>query len=275
MSVAALLLVLAAAVLHAGWNLIVKASPDRLVAVSAQMVLGTVVSLPILVFQEIPFRAWPYLLASSIVHLGYMLALVAGYDRGDLSVVYPIARGSAPVLVTLGAAVFLDDVPGGWGLVAIGLVVLGILMVGLQGSAHGAGWALGTAVFVAGYTMIDGAAVRSLDESLPYTLTVFVAMTAVLLPVALWRRGPKGVATALRTGWRSHLLAGSASVVAYALVLGAARISPLGLVSALRETSVLFGALGGWLLLKEAMGRKRLRGAVLIAAGIVTLVIAT
>ena len=123
--------------------------------------------------------------------------------------------------------------------------------------------------------MIDGAAVRSLDESLPYTLAVFVAMTAVLLPVTLWRRGPRGVVTALRTGWRSQLLAGSASVLAYALVLAAARISPLGLVSALRETSVLFGALGGWLILKEAMGAKRLRGAVLIAAGIVTLVIAT
>jgi drug/metabolite transporter (DMT)-like permease len=274
-SIAAILLVLAAAALHAGWNLVVKAAGDRLVAAAAQMTLGALVSLPFLLFLEIPFRAWPYLVATGVVHLGYVLTLVGAYDRGDLSVVYPIARGSAPAMVTIGAAILLDDSPGGWGLIAIALVVLGILTVGWRGPVHGVGWALATSVFIAAYTMIDGAAVRSLDDSLAYTLTAFVAIAVVLGPFVMWRRGTAAIAEALSREWRSHLLAGAASVAAYGLVLAAARVSPLGLVSALRETSVLFGALGGWLILKERMGLSRLRGAVLIATGVVVLVLAT
>ena len=274
MQISALLLVLAAAVLHASWNLIVKASSDRLVAAAIQLTFGAALSIPVLTFQTLPVKALPYIVASSFVHLGYVLALVGAYDRADLSLVYPIARGSAPVLVTLGAALFLDDVPGGWGLGAIGLVVIGVFVVGIRGSGPGVNWALSTSVFIAGYSVIDGAAVRALDDSFPYTLAAFVGFAATLVPVVLWRRGLSSITAVARFEWPRHLFAAVASVAAYVMVLAAARVAPLGLVSAFRETSVLFGAIGGWLLLKEGMGARRLNGAALIAAGVVVLILA-
>ncbi len=274
MSIAALLLVLAAALLHASWNLVVKSSNDRLIAAGIQFTVAALVCAPFLFFVDVPAKAFPYLIATSIAHLGYVLSLVAAYDRADLSVVYPIARGAAPVFVTIGAALFLDDTPGGWGLAAIGLVVAGVLIVGIRGTGHGVGWALATAVFISGYTMIDGGAVRELDASLPYTLAAFVAFAAPLIPVVLLRRRPAEISAAVRSeGW-GHVFGALAGLVAYALVLAAARVAPLGLVSAFRETSVVFGALGGWLLLKEELGRRRIRGAVLIAAGVVALLAA-
>jgi drug/metabolite transporter (DMT)-like permease len=272
MSLAAIGLVLGSALLHASWNLVVKKSGDRLIAAGAQMLLGATASAPIAIALGIPFRAWPFLIATSLVHTGYVVSLVAGYDRGDLSVVYPVARGTAPILVTIGAALFLDDTPGGLGFAAIVLVVTGIFIVGIRGRPRGTGWALLTSVFIAAYTMIDGAAVRHLDDSVAYTLTAFMTMTLAIVPVVLWRRGPEKVATVVRVEWRTHLLAGVASATAYVMVLTAALTAPLGLVSALRETSVVFGALGGWLILKESMGWRRMRGAVLIAAGVFLLV---
>ncbi len=274
MSSAAIALVLGSAVLHASWNLVVKSSGDRLVAAGAQMTLGALASLPVVLALGIPFRAWPFMIATAVVHTGYVVSLVAGYDRGDLSVVYPIARGSAPLLVTLVAALFLDDVPSAVGLGAILLVVGGIFIVGFHGRPKGAGWALLTAVFIAGYTMIDGAAVRHLDDSVAYTLAAFIAMTIAIVPVVFLRRGVDGVMSVVRVEWKAHLVAGVASIVAYTMVLTAALTAPLGLVSALRETSVVFGALGGWLLLKEGMGLRRLRGALLIATGVVILIAA-
>lgn len=271
MSGASLALVLGAAVLHASWNLVVKSSSDRLVATGVQLAFGAVVCAPFLFFLDVPARAIPYLAASSLAHLGYVLTLVGGYNRGDLSTVYPIARGTAPVIVTLGAAVFLDDTPRLWGLVAIACVVAGVMIVGLRGGGPGVRWALATSVFIAGYTMIDGAAVRELDESVPYTLAAFVAFAVVLIPVVMWQRTPGDVRSAIRReGW-GHLYAAVASIAAYVLVLVAARVSPLGLVSAFRETSVVFGALAGWLVLKEQLGPRRLRGAALIAVGLVAL----
>ena len=274
MTLGAIALVVGSALLHASWNLVVKKSGDRLIAAGAQMLLGAAVSTPIAISLGIPFRAWPFLIATSLVHTGYVVSLVAGYDRGDLSVVYPVARGTAPILVTVGAALFLDDTPGGVGIVAIALVVGGIFVVGIRGRPKGTGWALLTSVFIAGYTMIDGAAVRHLDESVAYTLTAFMTMTLAIVPVVIWRRGWSTVSSVVRVEWRTHLLAGVASAVAYVMVLTAALTAPLGLVSALRETSVVFGALGGWLILKESMGWRRLRGAVLIAFGIFLLVVA-
>lgn len=274
MSLAAIALVIGSAMLHASWNLLVKRSSDSLTAITAQMGLGALAATPVVLWLGVPFRAWPFLIATSLVHTGYVTTLIAGYDRGDLSVVYPIARGTAPVFVTIGSALFLDDTPETVGFVAIGLVVAGIYVVGIRGRSRGTGWALATSVFIAGYTMIDGAAVRHLDDSVAYTLTAFITMTIALLPTVVWRRGTARVVAVVKAEWKTHLLAGIASVVAYTMVLTAALSSPLGLVSALRETSVVFGALGGWLVLKETFGWRRVRGAVLIATGVLLLVAA-
>jgi drug/metabolite transporter (DMT)-like permease len=268
------MLVLAAALLHASWNLIVKASADRLTAEWAQAAFGAIVFAPFLIVQGIPTEAWPSILISGSVHLTYGLTLVGAYNRADLSLVYPVARGSAPLLVTIFAALLLNDTPELGGLVAIGLVVAGVMLIGLRRGSHGLGWALATGALISTYTLIDGAAVRDLDGSFSYTISVFAVNAILHIPIMWALRGRVRIVAAIRAeGWR-HVVAGAASAGAYVLVLIAARIAPLGLVSAFRETSVLFGALGAWFILKEPLAGKRLQGAALIALGLAVLVAA-
>lgn len=274
MGLTPLLLVLASALLHASWNLVIKASSDRLLAAWAQVTFGAILFSPVLVVAGVPGRVMAAIVTSSIVHIVYGLSLVAAYERGELSLVYPVARGVAPVLVTIAAALVLDDTPSTAGLIAIGFVVAGVLWVSSGTATHGIGWALLTGGAIATYTLVDGNAVRSLDTALAYTTAVFVGNAILYLPVILLRRSPQRIVGALRLEWRRHLFGGGASALAYALVLAAARLAPLGLVAAFRETSVLFGTLGGWLILHEPDARGRLRGASLIVVGLGVLVLA-
>lgn len=269
-----LLLVLASAALHASWNLVVKGSSDRLVAGFSQALFGALVFSPVLFVYGLPTGVWPLIILSGLIHVGYVVSLVAAYDKGDLSLVYPVARGLAPVWVTLAAIPLLNDTPTPIAVVAISLAVLGVLWVAKGKDRQGLGWAVLTSLMIAGYTLNDAAAVRSLDTAINYTVTIFFGQTLLLLPVVLMRRSYGELATAIRAEWPRHLFAGAASAGAYGLVLAAARLAPLGLVSAFRESSVMFGALGGWLILKEPDAKLRLRGAGLIAAGLAVLVFA-
>jgi len=271
MTTSAFLLVLGSALLHASWNLAIKVSNDRLVTAGAQVTLGALAFSPLLLIIELPQGVWGWVVLSSGVHLLYGLSLVAAYERGDLSAMYPIARGTAPALVTLGAAVLLGDKIGTAGLFAVAIIVAGIVAIGLNGRPHGVGWAIITGLFITSYTLIDGHAVRQLDSALAYTVCVFLGNMVLYWPVVLWRRGLAGVVASVRIDWWKQFLGGTASALAYILVLVAARISPLGLVSAVRETSVVFGALAGWLLLRERLGGQRLIAATSIAAGLVVI----
>ncbi len=273
MSALPLILVLSSALLHAGWNLVVKSSSDSLVAGWAQVVSAALVTTPLLIFNPIPARILPYVVLSAGVHTLYISSLVAAYERGNLSLVYPVARGSAPLLVTLAAAILLDDVPSPGGLAAILLVVLGILWLAKGTNRDGLGWALITAVTIASYTVIDGASVRTLDTAVGYTAAVFIGNAFILTPILLLRRGLAPIVDNLRAEGARHLLGGTASAAAYILVLAAARLAPLGLVSAFRETSVVIGALAGWLILSEPDGPRRIRGASLVAIGLAVLVL--
>ncbi len=273
MAAVPLLLVLGSALLHASWNLVVKSANDRLLAAWAQAVFGGLVFVPVLVSIGLPSSVLPAVLVSSFVHLLYGLGLVAAYDRGELSLVYPVARGIAPVLVTASAALLLNDIPSTGGLVAIGFVAAGVLWVAKGNDRRGLGWALATGAAIAAYTTIDGASVRTLDTALAYTGAVFVANAIWYVPVVAVRRSRQEVVTAIRAEWWRQLFAGMASIGAYALVLTAARLAPLGLVAAFRETSVLFGAAGGWLILREQEAKRRLRGAALITIGLAVLVL--
>jgi len=249
-----------------------KASTDRLVAAWLQVTAGALVFLPVLVVGGFPVERWSSVVVSSVIHLGYGLTLVGAYNRGDLSLVYPIARGIAPVLVTLGAVVLLDDVPDVLGMVAVALIAGGILSV-IHRPGRGVPWALATGILIAGYTLVDGAAVRAGGESVRYTVAVFCGNALLLSVVTLYRRGHRQMFAGVRgDGWR-NLAGGIASAIAYILVLTAARRAPLGLVAAVRETSVVFGALGGWLILKEPFGRTRVRAAMVIAVGLALLVV--
>jgi drug/metabolite transporter (DMT)-like permease len=269
MATGAFLLVLSSALLHASWNLAIKVSNDRLVTAGAQITLGALAFSPLLLFIELPSGVWGWVALSSGIHLLYGLSLVAAYERGDLSAMYPIARGTAPALVTVSAAVLLGEEIGAVGLFAISLIVGGIIAIGLNGRPRGVGWAIITGLFITTYTLIDGHAVRQLDSALAYTVCVFLGNTVLYWPVVLWRRGLAGIVASVRIDWWKQLLGGTASALAYILVLVAARISPLGLVSAVRETSVVFGALAGWLLLRERLGGQRMIAATSIAVGLV------
>ena len=272
MPLSALALVLTAALLHASWNVLLKASGDRLVAAAVQSLAGALVLAPFLIADGYPTDRWGSLMASGVFHLGYGLTLVGAYERGDLSVVYPVARGTAPLLVTAGAALLLDDSLGWLGVLGVVLIASGILGV-VRRPSRGVGWALACGGFIAGYSLVDGAAVRAEGGSLRYTAALLVT-NVVTLGVVVWiRRGwPRAVVAARAAGGR-QLIGGAASAVAYLLVLIAARQAPLGAVSAVRETSVVFGALAGWRLLGEPFGRTRAIGAAVIAAGLVLLVL--
>jgi drug/metabolite transporter (DMT)-like permease len=267
-STSAFLLVLGSAVLHASWNLAIKASGDRLVTAAGQVVLGALAFTPALVVTGLPHGAWGWVALSSVVHLLYGLSLVAAYERGDLSAMYPIARGTAPALVAIGAAVLLGDSITLAGVVAIGLIVGGIVAIGLTGRPRGVPWAILTGIFITTYTIIDGRAVRALDTAVAYTVCVFLGNAVLYAGLLVWRRGMTHILAAVRIEWWKQALGGSASALAYLLVLTAARTSPLGLVSAVRETSVVFGAIAGWLLLHEQLGSKRVIAASSIAAGL-------
>lgn len=250
----------------------VKSSSERLVAVTAQVGLAGLLFFPVLIWLGPPFEAAPYLLASAVVQVGYLFALAASYDRADLSFVYPIARGSAPVLIAFGALMGLSDPVKGLGWLALALICGGVVLLGLSaGSHHGLGWALLTGFLIACYITIDGAGVRQAEDVLAYTAALFFITAVFLVPLAFIARGGELVRQALRMEWKRHLFAGTASLGSYGLLLFASRLAPLSLVSAVRETAVVFATAGGWWFLNERVERKRILASTIITIGVVVL----
>ena len=272
MPASALIAVLAAALLHASWNLVLKSSSERLVAASAQVALAGLAFLPILVWRGFPIEVLPFLLASAVVEVGYIFALATAYDRADLSFVYPIARGTAPVLIAAGAFFGLSDRVTGLGWIALALICGGVLTIGLSApTRRGAQWSLVTGFLIATYVTIDGAGVRRTSDALAYTAALFLMTATLLIPLALVLRGRAVVGSAVKAEWKKQLLAGVASLGSYSLLLYASRSAPLSLVSAARESGVLFATLLGWWFLDERVHRLRLVAALLIALGVVLL----
>jgi len=263
----ALALVLLSAIIHAAWNLLVKSSGDRLLTGWAQLAVGGLVGIPFLVGADLTGLGW-FIAASAAVETLYVLALVKAYEVADLSLAYPIARGTAPVLVAAGGALFLADFPPPLAAAGIAVVVAGILVLARH-RGPGVGWAVLTGCFISIYTLIDTAAVRRSEDPVGYTVAVFLVGAGLLAPIVAARRWAGiGRRDRVRLLWSWHpLVAGALSLTAYALVLVAVRMAPVGPVAALRETSVVFGALGGWLLLGEPMDRRRPLAAALVAAG--------
>ena len=270
--------VLFAAVLHASWNAMLHGNRDRFLSMTwMSIAIGAVSALAVLYLPLPPKAAWPYIVASGLVHIVYNVSLVRSYRRGDLAQAYPIARGSSPMLVTLGAAVFAHEAIGPLHALGIALISGGIMALALQGgqvSRAGALAALTTGVTIAVYTVIDGIGVRLSDgEALTYTAwmflfywlmpVIFVAMRG--LP-ALWtplQQAPMSVG--------SSVAGGLVSIAAYGIVIWAMQSGAMGAVSALRETSVVFAALIGRMFLKEPVSTKRWLACVVVAAGAVCL----
>jgi drug/metabolite transporter (DMT)-like permease len=268
LSLTALALALAAAALHAGWNTAVAGRRDPEAASAALLICAIGLFLvPAILTWRIASEAWPYVIASALLHFGYFAGLAAAYARADLSVVYPIARGVGPVVVLVVGAVALGTAVGLGPAAGVVLVAIGVLLVrGPSGELHPSDLAL--ALFVAacigGYTLVDSHGVK---HAAPVTYLELSNGGVMLLyvPLVMKLRG----AAALRAELRPQAVAaGAAAFGAYSLVLTALKLAPAAAVAAVRESSVVMAAFLARGLLKEPVGPARLTGAVTVAAGI-------
>jgi drug/metabolite transporter (DMT)-like permease len=266
------LLVLLAALLHAAWNAVGKASSDPLCSIALITASGGVAMALLIPFVPAPARAsWPYLVLSVGLHFGYQLSLVAAYRHGDLNQVYPIARGLAPLGVALLAGVALGEAPTllqGAGLV-LACAAIASLALGGGGSAsrHAVLHAALTALWISVYSVVDGQGARLSGHALGFACW---SLAIDSLPILIWavaRRRGRLVEVARREGARC-IGGGVMSVVAYSIVLWAFARQPLWGVSALRETSVLFAAYLGTRVLGEPFGRRRVAAAAVLAVGL-------
>lgn len=272
--VAATLLALGAAVLHATWNLVLKRSHDRDAAFWAIVGIGALGSIPVLAATGPPgLRALPFLAASAMVQVVYVTGLARAYTHGDFSLAYPVARGTGALLAAVGGAWILgDDLPGpAW--VGVAVVALSLVLLTRRGaSALSLRWALFTGLAIAVYSVIDTAGSRHASSGLAYGLGLQVA-TGITVSVAGLVRGSARamVGEVRRSPW---LLAGAGVLItaSYTMVVSAFRLAPVGYVSVLRESSVLIGALLGWLVLREQFGRHRVVSAAVMVAGLALLV---
>ena len=269
----ATLLALGSAALHATWNLLIKTSPERFLAAWGQFLVGGLLFLPVLLVIGPPGTAvLPFLVASSCVHVVYVAALVRAYHHGDFSFAYPLARGGGALLAAIGGVVFLSDSLSAGEWLAILVVVVGLLSLVRPGvSTVALAWAALTALTIGTYTTIDIEGARR-SAGFSYGISVMLGIgLALSLAGALTGRGSAFVRS-FPGSWRRYVLGGVLATVAYSMVLAAGRLAPAGYVAALREFSVVLGALGGWLLLHERLGRARLYSSVVVAVGLVMLV---
>lgn len=270
--------VLAAALMHAGWNAVVRVGLDRFSSILLLSMTQSGIALLLLPLAPMPAAAaWPWIAGAAFLHTGYKLFLIRAYEHGDLSQIYPLARGGAPPMVALGGFVLMQEQlsPAGWA--AVALIAGGVALMAFRGGrgldrlpAQALIYALGTAAFVAAYTVADAKGARLAGSATAFAFWMFVADGLVMLAYAFATRGLKAPVQVL-SAWRTGLPAGALSLGSYWIVLWAFTRAPVALVAALRETSVLFAMLLGIFLLKEPAGPWRWAAGLLIVAGVVTL----
>jgi drug/metabolite transporter (DMT)-like permease len=286
MPAGALVLVLTAALFHSCWNALTKNARDQFAFLCLAVAVASVVFLPVTLWTlppgGVPAAAWPYVIATIVLHALYFYALGRSYRSGEFSLVYPVARGLGVALVPLLAVVFLDERPSAVGALGIGLVVIGIVALqrvsispptagGRGRLGAGTGWALLTGLTIAGYALVDKAGVSRLHP-VPYIGLMFVGSFALLVPAALADR-PR-FAREWAVNRRAILIASAMTLTAYLLVLFAFRLSKAGYVVAARETSIVISVLIGRFWFGERRLAARLAAAALVLAGLVCLALA-
>lgn len=267
--------VLLAAVTHASWNAIAHRITDKLVGFTLIAGGGALIGFAAMPFVPVPAAgAWPYLIASVVIHLLYYVLLMRSFRLGDFGQAYPIARGTAPLVVTLLAAVFAHEVPDGWAAAGIGLScagLTGVALWGLRGNRPpwaAIGAALATGLSIAAYTVVDGLGVRASGSPLGY-IAWLMALEGVALPVyAVAYRWRGETLRVLRPFAALGLLGAALSVVAYGLVLWAQTRAELAPVAALRESSIIVGSAIGAVFFRERFGAPRIMAAGLLVIGI-------
>lgn len=274
MSLEIALVVIFAAALNAGWNALIKVSGDKIASMATVTFMGAVVSAMVLPFVEMPeASSWPLLALAIVLHTAYHFALPSAYKHGDLGLIYPISRGSAPLLVTLGAAVFAGESLGVPALLGVFFLSIGVMTLALDHKGNrGSGrravpLALLTGLCIAAYTLVDGLGARQAGSVMGFAVLLTIGDGLLTFVIAMvWKHNE--IAVVFKSQWRPSALAGGMQVGSYWMIIWAMALAPLGAVSALRETSVLFAALISTFLLKEGFGVWRFISAGAIACGV-------
>ena len=269
--------VLCAACTHASWNTLVKIGNDPLMTGAVLNIATTAIAIALVPFVGFPDPGtWPYLIGSVITHTGYFICLINGYRVGDLSFVYPLARGSGPIYAAILTYFVVGEALSPTGIAAVIIIctaILSLTFVGGRITESGKApvlLALGTGMFIGSYTLIDGMGVRVADVPLNFIVWVFVLHGFPIIALAFWQRR-ETLQTSLAANWKRGALGGAFGFIGYALVLWAMATNPIALVSALRETSVIIAALIGTKILGEPFGRPRVAAAFAVACGIALL----
>ncbi len=272
--------VLFAAACHAGWNAAIKRTLDPLATTVLIAVGAGVVALLAVPFVSLPAAAsWPWLIASVIIHLFYFAGLIECYRAGDMGQVYPIARGSAPLMTAIMTTLFVGERLGLWGWLGIVLLATGVLLLSLRGgrdlanlNRRAVGFALFTAVAICAYSVVDGIGARLAGpgNANAYSVWLFIGNAVLVLIYGLARRGG-AILPAMAPYWKTGLAGGALTMISYGIAIWAMTLAPIAIVAALRETSVLFGALIAVLFLKEPLRTSRIVAALMIVTGLVAI----
>jgi len=267
------LAVMGAALLHATWNALIKTGGDKLTGMLIMTIIEGALGAVVAMTRNLPQgEVWFWVIGSGVLHSAYKFFLAFAYEHGDLSRVYPIARGTAPMIVMLVSLLFLSDVISGYETLGIALLGVGILMMARGVFTDGESrrlvpMALCSAMATAAYSLVDGMGARVAGDAVMFVAWLFVFDVLGFAPMAYALRG-RQVFIANRRSWGLGAVAALASYGAYAIAVWAMTQAPIALVAALRETSILFAVLIGWLLFGERLGRVKALSAVLIVAGV-------
>lgn len=270
------LAVLGAAALHATWNAWVRGGSNPLLHTAALVIWTGVIGVPVAIWLPLPNpESWPLLALSIVIHVVYYFTLARAYTHGALSVVYPIMRGGAPVLVSLGTWAFIGESLSSAGWVGVLLVSLGVLAIAfkakLQRARAAIGWAVACSVTIATYSIVDGQGARLSQNPLSFTAWLFILESVVFTTLLSLAGLGRPLASYIQQRFVATAMGGVLSAVGYAIVLWAMTEAPMALVSATRETSVLFAALLGVWLLKERLTPRQWAGACVIVVGLIAL----
>ena len=274
------LAVLLAAAMHAGWNAVVKGGGDPFTTVTHVTLFSGAAGLVWLPLLEAPKpNVWIWLLASAAIHTVYRLMMIGAYRSGDMAQVYPIMRGTPPLVTAIATALLIGEVIGPAGFAAVTALSLGVVAMSLKGGQLGrfnrraVGFALASALSTVGYTLADGIGARTHGAAFGYVCWMTVGNSVAMQVTALAMRGPS-IYASLPGNWKLAAGGGLMSLMSYAIAIWAMTQAPIALVAALRESSVLFGALIATLILKEPLTGWRIAASALVVAGVVLLRIA-
>ncbi|WP_156727013.1 DMT family transporter [Streptomyces apocyni] len=268
--------VVLAAITHASWNAIAHHLKDRLLAFTVLTGGGALIGAAMACFVPLPAaESWPYLLTSAAIHVAYLVLLMRSFTLGDFGQMYPIARGTAPLVVTVAAAVFVGERIDSWQLTGVAVAcagLVGLALWGIRGAGRRPHWpaltaALATGLAIAAYTVVDGVGVRASGSTLGYIAWLMLIQGLAIPAYAVYRHG-RALPSLLRPYAPRGLFGAALSFAAYALVLWAQTRAPLAPIAALRESSIIVGAAIGAVFFKERFGAPRIAAAALMVLGI-------